>query len=96
MFCDYQVILENTANLKHQTLSGGGGEGGRGRGEYSKFLGRGENLIWGDLVFYGGLYNPLETMAISKCYGVLYEFAISVSAAASILLSYIWFFFFFF
>ena len=77
-------------------MEGAGAGGGGGQGEYSKFLGRGENLIWGDLVFYGGLYNPLETMAISKYYGVLYEFAISISAAASILLSYIWFCFFFF
>ena len=29
---------------------------------YSKFLGREEKLIWRDLVFYGGLDSPLETM----------------------------------
>ena len=38
-------------------------KGGCGVGVgYSKCLGRGENLIWGDFAFYGGLNNPSETM----------------------------------
>ena len=40
------------------SLKGGWGVGGG----YSKGWGRGENLIWGDFAFYGGLNNPSETM----------------------------------
>ena len=32
------------------------------KGEIFKIFGRGENPIWGDLAFYGGLDNPLETL----------------------------------
>ena len=33
-------------------------------GDIQSFLEGGENLIWGDLAFYGGLDDPLETMLI--------------------------------
>ena len=33
---------------------------------HSKFLGRGENLIWGIQHFMGGIANPLETMDMFK------------------------------
>ena len=36
------------------------------RGEIFKIFGKGENLTWGNLVFYGGLENPLETMHSRK------------------------------
>ena len=43
VLCDYQINLGNTANLTSSLFGG----------RYSMFPGREENLIWGNLAFYG-------------------------------------------
>ena len=50
MFHDYPINLENTAKLNDNIY------GGRN----SKFWERGENIIWGDLAFYGGTWKRLR------------------------------------
>ena len=52
MFHDYQIDLENTANLSSSLK----------KGEILKTFGRMENPIWGTYNFMEGLSNPLEAM----------------------------------
>ena len=49
-----QILKQDTTFDCHMKISLWSAKGG----SYSKFLGKADNLIWGDLVFYGGLDNP--------------------------------------